>query len=208
LRYGVTGHLTGHQTVRSKQAIVPLMEGRPLQQWSRRSDLQKSVAEKQAEGLRLLIVVGGHGAFVAAFCNRAQIVLAHLNRQSSKSAAPALAQRPHSLGRCRHVLSRRSEHGARKRFVRPEQPEPGKARERQIILKTDQRNILLEWAEREIHRTVKRLGREPGLPRGRQARGRDQERPLEIAHLPTGRASRRSRGRVTVTAQRQSDLVT
>jgi hypothetical protein len=43
----------------------------------------------------------------------------------------------------------------------------GKARERQIILKTDQRNILLEWAEREIHRTVKRLGREPGLPRGR-----------------------------------------
>jgi aryl-alcohol dehydrogenase-like predicted oxidoreductase len=30
----------------------------------------------------------------------------------------------------------------------------------------------------EIHRKVKRLGREPALPRGRQARGRGQERPL------------------------------
>ena len=38
------------------------------------------------------------------------------------AAALALAQRPRSLGRCRHVLSLRSEHGARKRFVRPEQP--------------------------------------------------------------------------------------
>jgi hypothetical protein len=47
--------------------------------------------------LRLLILVGGHGAFVAAFSNRAEIVLAHLNRQSPKSAALVLAQRPHSL---------------------------------------------------------------------------------------------------------------
>jgi hypothetical protein len=30
---------------------------------------------------------------------------------------------PHSLGRCRHVLSLRREHGARKWFVRPVQPE-------------------------------------------------------------------------------------
>jgi hypothetical protein len=33
--------------------------------------LQNRVAEEQANGLRLLIVVGGHGAFVAAFRNRA-----------------------------------------------------------------------------------------------------------------------------------------
>jgi hypothetical protein len=36
--------------------------------------------------------------FVAAFRNRAEIVLAHLNGQSPKSAALALAQRPRSLG--------------------------------------------------------------------------------------------------------------
>jgi hypothetical protein len=36
-----------------------------------RSDLQKSVVEEQADSLRLLIVVGGHGAFVATFGNRA-----------------------------------------------------------------------------------------------------------------------------------------
>jgi hypothetical protein len=40
------------------------------------SDLQKDIAEEQADSLRLLIVVGGHGAFVAAFRNRAEIVLA------------------------------------------------------------------------------------------------------------------------------------
>ena len=32
----------------------------------------------QADRLRLLIVAGGHGAFVAAFRNRAEIVLGHL----------------------------------------------------------------------------------------------------------------------------------
>jgi CHAT domain-containing protein len=52
-----------------------------------RSDLQKDIAEKQADGLRLLVEVGGHGAFVAAFRNRAEIVLAHVNRQSSNSTA-------------------------------------------------------------------------------------------------------------------------
>ena len=63
-----------------------------------RSDLQKSVVEEQADSLRLLIVVGGHGAFVAAFRNRAEIVFAHFNRQSPKfrgagaRAAPAFAR--------------------------------------------------------------------------------------------------------------------
>jgi hypothetical protein len=38
--------------------------------------LQKGVVEEQADSLRLLIVVGGPGAFVAAFRNRAEIVLA------------------------------------------------------------------------------------------------------------------------------------
>jgi integrase len=37
--------------------------------------------------LRLLPVVGAFGPFVAAFRNRVEIVLAHLNRQSPKSAA-------------------------------------------------------------------------------------------------------------------------
>ena len=47
-----------------------------------RSDLQNRVAKEQADSLRLLVDVGGHGAFVAAFRNRAEIVLAYLNRQS------------------------------------------------------------------------------------------------------------------------------
>jgi hypothetical protein len=46
--------------------------------------------------LRLLIVVGGHGAFVAAFRNRAEIVPAHVNRQPPKPAA-----RPFSAGSIR-----------------------------------------------------------------------------------------------------------
>jgi ABC-type proline/glycine betaine transport system permease subunit len=57
--------------------------------------LQKRVGEKQANSLRLLVEFGGHGAFVAAFGNRAEIVLAHVNRQSPESAVLALAQRPH-----------------------------------------------------------------------------------------------------------------
>jgi Phage integrase family len=44
-------------------------------------------AARQADRLRLLIVAGGHGAFVAAFGNRAEIVLAHVNRQPPNSAA-------------------------------------------------------------------------------------------------------------------------
>ena len=55
--------------------------------------MQKRVGEKQADRLRLPVVAGGHGAFVAAFRNRAEIVRAHVNRQSPKSAALALAKR-------------------------------------------------------------------------------------------------------------------
>jgi hypothetical protein len=49
--------------------------------------LQKSVAEEQADSLRLLIVVGGHGAFVAAFRDLPQITLAHLYPQFAEPAA-------------------------------------------------------------------------------------------------------------------------
>jgi hypothetical protein len=68
LRYGVTGHLAGNQSVRSRQAIVSLMN-RPTASTSR-SDLQKSVAEKQAHSFRALIVVSACGAFVAALRKR------------------------------------------------------------------------------------------------------------------------------------------
>jgi hypothetical protein len=47
--------------------------------------------------LRLLVEVGGHRAFVAAFRNRAEIVLAHLNRQSPKSAARPFPVGSHSI---------------------------------------------------------------------------------------------------------------
>ena len=74
------------------------------QQEFRRSDFQKRVVEEEADGLRLLIGVGGPGAFVAAFCNRAKIVLADVNRHPSKSVAGPFPERPHSLGRCRHSV--------------------------------------------------------------------------------------------------------
>jgi hypothetical protein len=53
--------------------------------------------------LRLLIVAGGHGAFVAAFRKRAEIVLAHVNRQSPRAPGALvpgalLFARPLSLG--------------------------------------------------------------------------------------------------------------
>jgi hypothetical protein len=38
--------------------------------------LQKRVAEEKPDSLRLLVEVGGQGAFVAAFRNRAEIILA------------------------------------------------------------------------------------------------------------------------------------
>jgi hypothetical protein len=39
--------------------------------------LQNRVAEEKPDSLRLLVEVGGQGAFVAALCNRAEIVLAY-----------------------------------------------------------------------------------------------------------------------------------
>jgi hypothetical protein len=81
--------------------------------------------DEEADRLRLLIVVGACGAFVAVLRNRAEIVLAHANRESPKSAALPLPfpQRSHSLGRCRRVVSLRGEDSARKLFARPERPE-------------------------------------------------------------------------------------
>jgi hypothetical protein len=54
--------------------------------------------------LRLLVVVGACGALIASLGDPPQIILAHLYPQFAESAAPALAQRPHSLSRSRHVL--------------------------------------------------------------------------------------------------------
>jgi hypothetical protein len=88
---------SSHDTVTRSGAVTVT----PQQEF-RRSDLHEGVGEKKTDGLRLLIVVGGHGAFVAAFRKRAEIVLAHVNRQSPKSAARPFPQGSHSLGRCRH----------------------------------------------------------------------------------------------------------
>jgi hypothetical protein len=61
LRYGVT---------ESARAVEAGNRVAPLQQWSRRSDLEKGVVEEQADGLSLLIVVGAGGILVAAFHHR------------------------------------------------------------------------------------------------------------------------------------------
>jgi hypothetical protein len=65
---------------------------------------------KRPTGLRLLILVGACCAFVAVLRNHAEIVIAHANRESPKSAA--LPQGSHSLGRCRHLFSLRGEDSA------------------------------------------------------------------------------------------------
>jgi hypothetical protein len=67
-----------------------------------RSDLQKSIAEEQADGLRLLIVFAACGALIAGLGDLPQIILAHLHPQLAEPAALTLAQRPHSLSRRRH----------------------------------------------------------------------------------------------------------
>jgi hypothetical protein len=95
LRYGVTGHLAGNAG-----AVEAGNRNRPTAstKWSRRSDLQKRVAEEKPDSLRLLVEVGGQGAFVAAFRNRAEIVLASPQssicevRGAGARAAPAFAQ--------------------------------------------------------------------------------------------------------------------
>jgi hypothetical protein len=45
------------------------------------------VGDEKADRLRLLTLVGACGALVAVLCNHAEIVLAHANRESPKSAA-------------------------------------------------------------------------------------------------------------------------
>jgi hypothetical protein len=57
-----------------------------------RSDLQKGVAEKQADSLRLRIVVGAGGSLVPAFRKRAEIVLADVDRQPPNSASRPFPQ--------------------------------------------------------------------------------------------------------------------
>jgi hypothetical protein len=71
--------------------------------------------------VRLLVVVGASGALVAGPGDLSQVVLAHVNRQSLKSAALALAQPPHSLGmvhanRSRGVNGPRGPYGSRLRL--------------------------------------------------------------------------------------------
>jgi hypothetical protein len=54
-------------------------------------------------------------------------------------------------------------------------------REAQIILKTDeQQGGARTRPRRKIRREINWLGREPGLPRRRQARRRGQDRPLGV----------------------------
>jgi hypothetical protein len=74
----------------------PSRSSRRSQDWPRHGDTVREVtpsrltletpiqdiAEEQADSLRLLIVVGGHGAFVATFGNHAEIVLTHSNRET------------------------------------------------------------------------------------------------------------------------------
>jgi hypothetical protein len=61
--------------------------------------LSRKLKAFEADGLRLLIVVGACSAFVAAVLrNHAEIVLAHANRESPKSAALPFPQGSHSLG--------------------------------------------------------------------------------------------------------------
>jgi hypothetical protein len=50
------------------------------------------VGDEEADGLRLLMLVGAYGAFVAVLPNRAEIVLAHANRAvADVRGAPAPA---------------------------------------------------------------------------------------------------------------------
>ena len=57
----------------------------------------------EADRLRLQIEIGACGAFVAVPRNHAEIVLAHANRESPKSAALPFPQGSHSLGRLEPV---------------------------------------------------------------------------------------------------------
>jgi hypothetical protein len=67
--------------------------------------LSHRTALRTQKDRRMLIVVGAYGAFVAAFRNRLNIVLAHINRQSPRPAASALSKYIAPLARV-HRLSK------------------------------------------------------------------------------------------------------
>jgi hypothetical protein len=58
-----------------------------LQQQFGPSDFQERVVEKQADRLRLLIVVGACGTLITPFRKRTEIVLVDVHRQPPNSAA-------------------------------------------------------------------------------------------------------------------------
>jgi hypothetical protein len=90
----------------------------------------------------------------------------------------------------------------------------GKGREPQIILKTDERNVILELGARANSSSSQAVGMRTGSSsRTTHPRSRSKNGHLMKAHLPAGRppedaTSRRSGWRVTVTVQHQSDVVT
>jgi hypothetical protein len=69
------------------------------------------------------------------------------------------------------------------------------------------RPFALSLGARGIRRQIKRLGRKPSFPRGRQTRGRSQERPLN-AHPPAGGAAAGGRAATALFRYRVGDAVT
>jgi hypothetical protein len=81
-------------------------------------------------------------------------------------------------------------------------------RETQIILKTEERNLLLEVGrDGEFVAKNSGLGRKTGLPRRGQARSRGQERPLHADPLAGG-ASGRGAGAAVLPGRRVTALRT
>ena len=95
---------------------------------------------------------------------------------------------------------------------------PEQAKQAQIILKTDERNLVLELGARGNSSSSQAVGmRNRSSLRATSSRSLKKNGRWMTTHLPAGRrqnrcqsntTSRRSRWRVTVTAQRQSDVVT
>ena len=80
------------------------------------------VGDETTDGLRLLIVIGARGAFVAVLRNHAQIVLTHPNRETPWFAALRFPPRSQSLAQCCQCSSVRREDDALKPFLRRERP--------------------------------------------------------------------------------------
>jgi hypothetical protein len=78
---------------------------------------------KQTDSLRLLIVVGGHGAFVAAFRDLPQITMLATEGQNMVTSAERMRALRERQRRGLRKLRIEVSEDARKRFVRPEQPE-------------------------------------------------------------------------------------